>query len=96
MQPSSRLEIKRDHRGRDATRAETSNQGADDGDLSSLKKFPYRDAVAVAHLLLGRVRVLIAIYAVTAGAMDGNQIMFPCLLRLLLDSLSMVHVKPPW
>ena len=58
--------------------AETSNQGADaDGDLSSLKKFPYRDAVAVAHLLLGRVRVLIAIYAVTAGAMGGNQIMFP-------------------
>ena len=78
------MQIKRDHRGRDST--PDADEGSDsNSELSPLKKLRYRDAVAVAHLLLGRVRALIAIYAaVTAGN-------FLCLLRRLLNSSSMVQ-----
>ena len=78
MQRRRRLQIKRDHRGRDAT--PDADEGSDsNSELSPLKKLRYRDAVAVAHLLLGRVRALIAIYVDTSGAGSGNQIMFPLL-----------------
>ena len=78
------MQIKRDHRGRDST--PDADEGSDsNSELSPLKKWRYRGAVAVAHLLLGRVRALIAIYAaVTAGN-------FLCLLRRLLNSSSMVQ-----